>query len=606
MQRLFRLLVFVPLFGVSSAWAKPEAGEYSREQHPVAAARGQKVAMRDGVRLSVDLYRPDAEGKFPAIVLQTPYSNNGAGLVTRARWFARRGYAVVLSDCRGRFDSEGEWDPFNVKHKTDGFDLIEWVARQPWCDGKVGTLGASYSGWTQWWTATQAPPALRAMVPEVAPPDAFYNAPYQQGILVSWALDWGAMMSGRTMQSAGEGPYGGFAPTRATDMRRLPYIGLNERRGALDSPWFDAWIRQNLATGEYWRGISYQGEANYARVKVPTLNISGWFDANFPGTPMNYAGMKAHGGSPEARRPRLVIGPWTHGFNAGRKLIGIDYGPDAVIDWNGYVCRWFDHYLKGVDNGLEKDLPVRVFVMGENRWHAAKDWPLPETRWTKFYLRGKGKANSLKGDGVLDREAPGDEPADAYTFDPAQPTLAPPSSNGHIDGAFDTDKPAAGPEVLVYTTGPLTEDIELTGPVTAKLFASTSARDTDWMVRLVDVHPDGRSALLCDGVIRARCRDPKKAGAFAPDRLSTIEPDKVYEYTLDFWRATANRFGKGHRIRVEVSSSYFPYYLCNPNTGADNIGLETKTVIARQKVYHNAEYPSHVMLPVIPARPGSR
>jgi putative CocE/NonD family hydrolase len=240
--------------------------------------------------------------------------------------------------------------------------------------------------------------------------------------------------------------------------------------------------------------------------------------------------------------------------------------------------------------------------MGENRWHAEKDWPLRDTRWTKFYLHGKGKANSLKGDGMLDRDAPGDDPADTYTYDPTKPTLSPPSSNGHLDGPLDTDKPAGGPEVLVYVTPPLTEDVEVTGPVTAKLFAATSARDTDWMVRLVDVHPDGRAALLCDGVIRARCRDPKKAGAFVPDRLSTIEPDRVYEYTIDFWRATANRFGKGHRIRVEISSSYFPYYLCNPNTGADNIGLETKTVVARQKVYHNAEYPSHVVLPVVSRR----
>jgi putative CocE/NonD family hydrolase len=582
--------------------AKPEPGEYSKEQYTVKASRGHKVAMRDGVRLSVDIYQPDADGKFPAILFQTPYSNNSAGIAVRARWFARRGYAVVLSDCRGRFDSEGEWDPFNARHKTDGFDLVEWVAKQPWCDGKVGTFGASYSGWTQWWTATQAPPSLRAMVPEVAPPDAFYNAPYQQGILVGWALDWAAMMSGRTMQVAGEGPYGGFAPTRAADMAKLPYIKLNERRGALDSPWFEVWMRHNLATGDYWRGISYQGEANYSRVKVPTLNITGWFDANFPGSPMNYAGMKAHGATPEARRPHLVIGPWTHGFNHGRKLVGIDYGPDTILDWDGYVCRWFDHYLKGIDNGVEKDAPVHIFVMGENRWHAEKDWPLPDTRWTKFYLHGKGKANSLKGDGTLDRDAPGDEPADTYTYDPTKPTLSPPSSNGHIDGPLDTDKPAGGPEVLVYATPPLTEDVEVTGPVTAKLFAATSARDTDWMVRLVDVHPDGRAALLCDGVIRARCRDPKKAGAFVPDRLSTIEPDRVYEYTIDFWRATANRFGKGHRIRVEISSSYFPYYLCNPNTGADNIGLETKMVVARQKVYHNAEYPSHVVLPVVPRR----
>jgi putative CocE/NonD family hydrolase len=550
MRRFGWLLVLVPLLLASPLQAKPEAGEYSKEQYTVKAARGQKVPMRDGVRLSADIYRPDADGKFPAIVLQTPYSNNAAGLVVRARWFARRGYAVVLSDCRGRFDSEGDWDPFNAKHKTDGYDLIEWVAKQPWCDGKVGTMGASYSGWTQWWTATQTPPALRAMVPEVSPPDAFYNAPYQQGVLVGWALDWAAMMSGRTMQSAGEGPYGGFAPTRADDMKRLPYVGLNERRGALDSPWFETWFRQNLSTGDYWRSISYQGEANYARVKVPTLAITGWFDANFPGSPMNYAGMKAHGATAEGRRPRLVIGPWTHGYNAGRKLVGIDYGPDAVIDWNGYVCRWFDHFLKGVENGVEKDEPVHVFVMGENRWRAEKDWPLPDTRWTKFYLHGKGKANSRKGDGTLDRNAPADEPADEYAYEPQKPTMAPPSANGHLDGPIDPDKPAEGQEVLVYSTGPLAEDIEVTGPVTAKLRRATPTGWCGWWMFIRTAGPRccamGSSALVAATRKRRVLSLPTGSARLSPRRCTNTRsisggprPTASAKATAFAWRCRA-------------------------------------------------------------------
>ena len=272
-----------------------------------------------------------------------------------------------------------------------------------------------------------------------------------------------------------------------------------------------------------------------------------------------------------------------------------------MIDWDGYVCRWFDHYLKGIDNGVANDPPVFVFVMGRNRWHAEKDWPLPQTRWTNFYLHSGGKANSLDGDGTLSTTAPGDEPADAYTYDPAKPTKAP-FTGGHIDGPADTRKSAAGADVLVYTTPSLTEDVEVTGPLEAKLFASTSAKDTDWMVRLIDVRPDGYAALLCDGVIRARCRDPKNGGAFTAERLSTIEPGQVYEYTLRFWRGTGNVFAKGHRIRVEVSSSYYPYYLRNLNTGADNVALETEVVVARQKVFHDKEHPSHIVLPLIPAR----
>lgn len=600
---LRKLLVVVAcLPSISTFGQAPDPGKYSSDQYVVQAARGEKVKMRDGVKLSVDWYRPEAEGRFPAILIHTPYNNNSPGWTTRAKWFAKRGYAVVISDCRGRFDSDGEWDPFDRKHKTDGYDLVEWIAKQPWCTGKVGMTGPSYMGWTQWWTATQAPPSLKAIVPEVAPPDQFLSGPYQDGILICWMMDWAAAMAGRTAQATSEGPYGGFTATRHEDFMKLPYAKLNVRRGALDAPWFDTWINKNTADDDYWRGIAYQTKEAYSKVAVPSLNITGWFDANHPGTPMNYVAMKKHGATPEARRPVLVIGPWPHSFNRNRKTGNADFGPDAVIDWDGYVCRWFDHFLKGVENGVTKDPPVFVFVMGANRWRAEKDWPLPQTKWVKYYLHSGGKANSLKGDGRLSTTAPADEPPDHYTYDPTKPTLAP-FTGGHLeDGPVDTRKPAEGNEVLVYTTPALEEDVEVIGPIEAKLFAATSANDTDWMMRLIDVHPDGQAALLCDGVLRARHRDPQNGGAFNAEKLSIIEPGKAYEYTLRFWRGTGNLFKKGHRIRVEVSSSYYPYYLRNLNTGADNIGLETKTVIAKQTVYHDKERPSHIVLPVIPTR----
>jgi putative CocE/NonD family hydrolase len=273
-----------------------------------------------------------------------------------------------------------------------------------------------------------------------------------------------------------------------------------------------------------------------------------------------------------------------------------------VIDWDGYICRWFDHYLKGEANGVEDDPPVFVFVMGRNRWYAEKDCPLPQTRWTKYYLHGRGRANSLRGDGTLSTTPPGEEPADTYTYDPARPTRSPPTPHDHIDGPWDTRGAAAGDDVLVYTTPPLEKEVEVTGPVEAKLFAATSAKDTDWMVRLIDILPNGYAALLCDGVLRARCRDPKNGGAFTAERLSAIEPGRVYEYTIKFWRGTGMAFGKGHRIRVEVSSSYFPNYLRNPNGGGDNVALQTELVVARQTVHHDAARPSHIVLPVIPDR----
>ncbi|MFH1267291.1 MAG: CocE/NonD family hydrolase, partial [Planctomycetota bacterium] len=450
--------------------------------------------------------------------------------------------------------------------------------------------------------ATQTPPSLRCIVPEVAPPDQFHNGPYQNGILVCWAIDWAGMMAGRTPNVVGKGAYGGFATTRDADYMLTPYIQLDDRRNHGHTPWYDTWIRQNLASGDYWRAISYQNPADYAKVKVPSLAISGWFDANFPGTPMNYLAMKQHGGTPEARRPRLVIGPWEHIINRSQKAAGIDFGPQAIIDWDGYVCRWFDYHLKEVQNGVLDDLPVHVFVMGRNQWRAAAQWPLPETQWTKYYFHSGGKANSSAGDGLLGTEPPGDEPHDSYTYDPADPTPSPAFANGHIDGPRDVRTSAARPDVLVYTTPPLEAEVEVVGPITAKLYASTSAGDTDWMVRLVDVHADGYAAFLCEGVMRARHRDPLRDGAFNPDRLSAIEPGEVYPYTIEFWRATGNAFAKGHRIRVEISSSYFPYYLRNLNTGADNVGLQTQSVVARQTIHHDGDAPSHVVLPVIPRR----
>jgi putative CocE/NonD family hydrolase len=588
--------------GLGAAPARPqlpEAGKYSTEQYSVKASRGHRVVMRDGVRLSADLYQPAAPGRYPALLLHTPYNNNTVGSIQRAEWFVRRGYAVVLSDSRGRYDSEGDWDPFDAKHKTDGHDLVEWMAKQPWCSGKVGMMGGSYSGWTQWWTATQAPPSLKAIAPEVAPPDAFANAPYQNGVLDGWVMDWASMMAGRTTQTVGEGPYSGFARSRVQDMMHLPYADLLAYRGALDAPWFSKWIGNNLSTTAYWRAISYQSQENYAHVTVPSLNVTGWFDANFPGSPMNYEGMKRFGATPAARHPRLIIGPWTHGINATRKLLTFDYGEHALIDWNGIVCRWFDHYLKGIDNGVPNDPPVSIFVMGANRWRTAADWPLPRTHWTKYYLHSQGQANSENGSGSLSATPPGDETSDSYIYDPAHPTLSPATANGHIDGPMDTRPSARGQDVLVYATAPLTDDIEVIGPIAAKLYAATSARDTDWMVRLVDVAPDGYAALLCDGVLRARCRDPQHDGVFTSERLTAIEPNQVYSYTIKFWRATANLFRKGHRLRVEISSSYFPYYLRNLNTGADNVGMETSWLTARQKILHDAHYPSHVILPII-------
>ncbi len=586
-------------FSFATALAQPpQAGDYSAAEYEVIEETNRSAAMRDGVELMIDIIRPKAAGRFPAVLLQTPY--NKSGQLARARKFASRGYVVVNVDSRGRFESGGEWDPFSAKHKTDGYDLVEWTARQTWCTGKVGAYGLSYMGWTQWWTASQSPPSLKAIVPEVAPPDHFYNCPYQNGIFVCWMMDWAGSMSARLPHRSGPGAYGGFAVDREAAYRKLPYIDLDKTRNYKPNAWWRKWIEQNTAEGEYWRSIAYQTPEGYARVKVPSLAISGWFDANFPGTPMNYLAMKKFGGTPAARRPRIVIGPWEHIINRHQKAAGIDFGPQAIIDWDGYVLRWFDHHLKGVDNGVLEDPPVHVFVMGRNQWRAAEDWPLPKTEFTKFYLHSGGKANSSAGDGMLDTRPPANEQPDAYVYDPQNPTPSADFANGHIDGPRDVAKSSARSDVLVYQTAPLDEDVEIIGPITARLFAATSAKDTDWMMRLVDVHPNGRASFLGEGVMRARHRDPNRGGAFNPTKLSTIEPNQAYEYAIDFWRPTGNVFARGHRIRIEISSSYFPYYLLNPNSSRDNIALAKHFNSAQQKVFHDTARPSHVVLPVIP------
>ncbi len=596
------LLAGLACCGMAAA-QPPQAGRQLPPRYSVLEELNRQAPMRDGELLMIDIFRPQAVGEFPAILLQTPYNKDGAA--ARARKFAAYGYVVVNADSRGRFESGGEWDPFSPLHKTDGYDLVEWIADQPWSNGSVGTYGLSYMGWTQWWTAGEAPPSLKAIVPEVAPPDHFYNCPYQNGVFVCWMMDWAGAMSGRTPHSAGPGAYGGFAVDREAAYDRLPYIDFDKTRNYLPTGWWRTWIEQNTADGEYWRAIAYQTPENYARVQVPSLAITGWFDANFPGTPMNYLAMQEYGATPAARQPRMVIGPWEHIINSRREAAGVDFGEDALIDWDGYVLRWFDYHLMGIDNGILDDPPVHVFVMGRNEWRTADDWPLPETQFTRYYLHSGGDANSSEGDGLLSTEPPADEPPDHYVYDPADPTPSAGFENGHIDGPRDISRSALRDDVLVYQTEPLAEPVEIIGPISMQFVAATSAADTDWMIRLSDVREDGRALFLAEGLMRARHRDPDNEGRFNPHRLSTIDPGAPLEYVIDFWRPTGNLFAQGHRIRIEISSSYYPYYLRNPNSAADNIGLVTELQQADQTIFHSSDRPSFVVLPVVPVDPST-
>lgn len=568
---------------------------------------GVLIPVRDGIRIAADMYLPNSADALPAVLMITPYGRGDQPLRQQARAFARAGYVAVVADSRGRYDSGGEWDPFNPKHRDDGVDLVEWLAEKPWSNGKVGMWGDSYSGWAQWWTASAAPPELAAITPAWAPGDAFESGPYQHGALTGgWMPDWAAMMASRVTQSVDDGPYGGWQKRRFDDLKQTPYRDILALRGIEAGSWFAKWYAFNRSTDVYWTQIAYQDQRHYSKMGTPALNVTGWFDVSHSGAPMNYIGMRKFGATERARRPSLIIGPWTHGRNE-RSAGGVDYGAHAKFDLDDYRMRWFDHYLKGVDNGVENDPPVRLFVMGSNRWRTAQDWPLPETHYVKYFMTSGGRANSFRGDGELTTAPPRHNGSDKYVYDPRNPTLDPsvsyPNHNGSLDGAVDTHTSSINDDVLVYQTPPLTSDVEVIGPIEATLYASTSATDTDWMVRLVDVHPDGRALLLADGVLRARSRDPEHDGRFAASGLSTIQPGRVYEYTIRFWRGTANLFGRGHRIRVEISSSWFPFFLPNLNIGLDNAAMASvaNAVTAQQEIFHGPRYASHIVLPVIPA-----
>jgi putative CocE/NonD family hydrolase len=544
---------------------------------------GLLAPMRDGALLAMDLIRPDAPGAYPVVLVRTPYDKT-LGRTPFLRSLAERGYVVAIQDTRGRFNSDGVFFPYR-DDREDGYDTVEWVAAQAWCDGNVGMAGGSYVGQTQWFAAADAPPHLKAIVPTVSPPDAFLNEPICNGCFLMAMGEWMVHMGRRSWQTPP--PFEWFAEKPAY-FDTLPLASLATRAN-FASPWWDEMMR-HPKLDDFWRACSYQDA--WPRITVPALNITGWWDMNFPGAPLNFVGMRQHGSTAAIRQAQqLIIGPWPHQVNQTRALNGVDFGDQAVVNLDDYMVRFYDRWLKGVENGLETDPRVHVFVIGANEWWTAADWPLPEAHPTPFYFHSRGAANSLKGDGVLSIEQPGAEPADAYAYDPADPI-------GLFwnlkDGPVDDRVPSIRDDMLCYTSEPLAEPLDVVGPVVCVLYASSSARDTDWHVRLVDVHPDGAARFLCHGMLRARFRDSFEAP-------SLLDPATVYrfEFGMD---ACGVRFLPGHRLRVEVMSSWFPEYDRNTNSGAENNFHDDQLVVAHNRIYHEPGRASHVVLPIVRAR----
>jgi len=551
------------------------------DRYPVKIEYDQRARMRDGVSLSADVFRPDAPGRFPVILVRTPYDNASPTYARQGLYWASRGYVYVIQDVRGRGESEGEFYPL-VHEAEDGYDTQTWCGTAPWSSGKVGTTGGSYLGWTQVYPAGLRNPHLAAMISIVTPPDPTRNFPIQHGVYGVTTVSWLAYISGKTLQD-----------TSHIDLmaayRTLPLRDMDEGFGRRIRAWKDWFDHPTL--DEYWKEQSYQEQLLDAT--VPILHVSGWYDDVLVGTTENYVNLTTRGTTAEARsRQWLLIGPWGHRVNTSRRLGDVDFGPEALIDFDAVQLRWFDHWLKGDDNGVESDPKVRIFVMGENQWRNENEWPVGRTRTVEYFLRSGGRANSLFGDGRLEPSPPEDEPADTFRYDPenAVPFITEPNFS-QVGGPDDYRPVERRDDVLVYSTAPFTEPLEICGPLTVRLHAASSARDTDWTAKILDVHPDGFAQRLNDGVVRARFRRSTEEESF-------LEPGRVESYDIDAW-STCVLMGEGHRLRLEISSSAFPKFDRNLNTGG-RIGMETKGIVAEQSVYHDREHPSRVLIPVVP------
>jgi len=560
---------------VSLLSIRPLAAE--EKESPFQFETDVKVPMRDGIRLSANVYRPKEAGRYPVILMRSPYGKMDEKFGEAKRYTAA-GYVMVVQDCRGRGQSEGVWDPFRYDVE-DGFDTQEWVGKQPWCNGEIGTAGGSYVGWTQWASAANPSKYLKTMVP-IVPFDSAFDLAYAGGAYqLALLVGWGAAVGGANA-----------APDKLQQVYR--HLPLNDLGNQFDKkvPYLNDWVAHNTYD-EYWkqRGIDYRYEA----VTVPVLNIGGWYDIFSKTTVELSAQTHTVSRDRAARRNQFVImGPWGHGVGA-RKVGELDFGEDAALKLGDWQFRWFEYWLKGRETGVQDWPAYYLFVMGENRWRGENEWPLKRTQNVSYFLHSAGGANTSKGDGSLSTVAPTEEKPDAYAYDPSQPVPSVGGNNlvGATAGPYDQVKVEERQDVLVYSTAPLEQDVEVTGRVKLTLYAASSARDTDFTAKLVDVNPDGKAYNLCDGIQRARYR----RGMNQP---TLLEPGQPAQFEIDLW-VTSNLFKRGHRIRLEISSSNFPRFDRNPNTGKP-FGSDAELVVAQQTIRHDREHPSHLILPVIP------
>jgi putative CocE/NonD family hydrolase len=535
--------------------------------------------MRDGVILRADVFRPDGGGPFPALVLRTPYGKQGKKFDA----YVNAGYIVVCQDARGRYESEGQWESFYRKKMhdaEDGYDTVEWAAKLPGCNGKVGTFGVSYNSFLQWKLAPLRPPSLIAMAASSIPA-RLSQLEGPGAIRPGRRLNWFycGMAPDMRLRSGAPGPQTKAEAQKLWKegeaerlLRFLPRLDLPDSVFENEAEAVKEWLRHpEVETFDFAESV--------AEIAVPNLDIVGWFDHCNDSIELDTA-LMAKGRTAAARQTRLIIGPWSHSSRGKRKQGEVDFGPEAAVDLAKLEVRWFDHWLKGIDNGVTKDAPVRIFIMGANRWRDEMEWPLKRAVTTTLHL----------GSGGLLAEAVRAAGTDHYRYDPADPvpTLWTPA----MFTVPADQRPLAGRrDILTYQTAPLAEALEVTGYPEVILHAASSAPDTDFFARLIDVAPDGSSVDVAMGMVRTRYRhglkDPKLA-----------QPGEVVELRIRL-RPTSNEFQAGHRLRLDITSSDFPNYDINPNTAAPP-NTEGKPQVAEQTIHHGGGRASRLMLPVIP------
>lgn len=589
--------------------------------------RDVMIPARDGISLATDIYLPALDGiaseeVWPIVLTRTPYSKDRERDVAFAQLMARHGYVAAIQDIRGRYQSQGRFTKYSILDAPDGFDTIEWLSQQPYSDGRVGMWGTSYGAHTQADAAKLNPPALKAMLlNQGGMTNAWDHAvrhggAFELGRELTWAF--------RQIPEEQDDPViqAFFASESISDW----YQALPLRRGQNPlsiAPAFEAYFFEELTRSDYsdyWKKISLNWTSYYEQTADATmLHVGGWYDIFLRGTIQNFQSLRELKDSPV----QLLIGPWTHSGNTRTYAGDVDFGNSAAIeDFHGdFQRRWFDRYLKYPESASGRELPVRVFVMGsgdgrrteEGRlqhggyWVESETWPLPGLQPTPFYFAPEGGLVTEKPTQAIAETT--------FTADPEHPV---PTLGGNVsarvnDGAYDQRERADFPgsrepylplkarrDVVVFQTEPLTEDVVVAGPLEVVLYASTSATDTDFTAKLIDVYPPsldfpgGFDMNISDAILRASYRDDRTT-------RNLVEPGETYRFVIRPF-ATANIFKKGHRIRVDISSSNFPRFDVNPNTG-EPLGLERRVQMADNTIYHDAERPSHILLPLLTRRP---